>query len=274
LSELIADEESRLQNLQPRSAQDSDLRSTTKYYYFVEQRLLQKFKIPLNFQIQMGENFVSILALMDFFLNSVSFSSVSANFNTSYERRLLAGESLTVLPAGRGAILAADSHLGQKWDIYVNNIFATSFEEDDYAVKFGDHDGHVVITASRDITFTLHIRFVPYEAGEKPVLVHTSSLTVPDPPAQHPPAQSPSASGSAEALVLIVSFLALIAVVVCVIRSRRQRNHEPNDFMEISEDEEVSIPPSLPRPVRGIANSFPQPVQYVYIMPPPAFVPH
>jgi hypothetical protein len=207
---------------------------------------------------------MSLLTLFEVALNAVSLSSLSINFNASYEWHLQAGESLSVFPAGRGALIATDVHVGQKWDVYVDDAFAGTFEDSEYAVRFGDFEGHVIITAAKDMNFVLHVRFLPYKPGEKSVLVKLSDSGLPND-------VKPSASSGLplEAFLFCVMLLGVIGLIICVVDVKRRQNHRENDRMEISEDDDGNIPPVLTQPVKGPVPYGQQPVQYVYIMPPP-----
>jgi hypothetical protein len=218
---------------------------------------------------------MNVLSLVGLLLNSVSLNSLSVNFNASYEWHLQAGESITIYPAGLGAFVSTDSSTGQKWDVFVENKYATSFQDSDYSVSFGGSRGHVVITATKDIAFVLHVRFLPYRMGQKSGLVRKSASvsSAQAPAAQHHVSQLPSSSVAIEGCILLASFLALVTVVVFIVHSRRRVNHDLNEPMDISDDDVDNVPPSLPQPIKAQIPFTQQPVQYEYVMTPPSGVP-
>jgi hypothetical protein len=192
-----------------------------------------------------------------------SLSSLSLNCDVSYLWYLDAGQSVTVFPVRRGAFVSTDVHIGQKWDVFIGDAFARSFEDTDYGVWFGDFEGHVVITATQEMNFMLHIRFLPYEKGEKLVLVKSS-----DPPIR----KSPDAKLSREFRTKVCIFIAWI-ILMCVAGAMWDIDYDDDevedDRIEISESDVASIPPVLTQPIRDRLPYSQQPVQYLYVMPPP-----
>jgi hypothetical protein len=70
-------------------------------------------------------------------------------------------------------------------------------------------------------------------------------------------------------LLMVVCLIALTGVVGCIASCRRAPNHQANERMEISENEELDVPPVLPPQAMGQVPHHQPAMQYVYVMPPP-----
>jgi hypothetical protein len=179
--------------------------------------------------------------------STLALYSLSMNYNISYEWHLRQGEAILVVPAGYGAYIACSSYRGLAVHVGVGDAAGSAVNASDalLGVSLGASEGHVLLLASADVSFLLHVRFVRYAAGEQPRVVAAPDAPPVDFAADAARATdaelagaAPGADGAAARWApLVLSLLVAVCMAVLIIRGVIRRNHGPYEEMAISDDE-------------------------------------
>jgi hypothetical protein len=186
-----------------------------------------------------------ILKLLNLLSSARSQYSLSMDYNMSYEWHLRANEHLLVAPSARGAYVECSTYdgLAVKAGLAGSSLRPIEGTTSLIGIAFGTHTGDVLLTALKDLTFVIHIRFLPYTAGQEAEVLFAPRRSPIDESSANDSAAPPGpvVPGRIDARnwVLVVGSVALaVCIGVGIICAVRRENHGDYQEIEISDSED------------------------------------